>query len=104
MMTDGIDIDAVRGIPVKRYHTIIVGTGAAGYAATDCLYRYGVTDIAIVTEGRTMGTEIPVQINRPITSLHYAVSSRIRSEIWRKPYFPDSVWMGSMHWLNQHFL
>ena len=55
-MTDGIDIDAVRGIPVKRYHTIIVGTGAAGYAATDCLYRYGVTDIAIVTEGRTMGT------------------------------------------------
>ena len=49
MMTDGIDIDAVRGIPVKRYHTIIVGTGAAGYAATDCLYRYGVTDIAIVT-------------------------------------------------------
>lgn len=53
-MTDGKD--TVRGIPVIRYHTVIVGTGAAGYAAADCLYRYGVKDIAIVTEGRTMGT------------------------------------------------
>ena len=53
------------------------------------LCRYGVTDIAIVTEGRTMGTspEIPVQINRPITSLHYAVSSRIQSEAMAKTLF-----------------
>jgi len=40
----------------NRYHTIIIGTGCAGYNAADKLYDLGVRDIALVTEGRSMGT------------------------------------------------
>jgi succinate dehydrogenase/fumarate reductase flavoprotein subunit len=39
-----------------RYHTLVIGSGCAGYNAADCLYNLGVTDIAVVTEGREMGT------------------------------------------------
>ena len=39
-----------------HYHTLIIGTGCAGYNAADKLYDLGVHDIAIVTEGRLMGT------------------------------------------------
>ena len=39
-----------------RYHTLIIGTGCAGYNASDKLYDFGVRDIAIVTEGQFMGT------------------------------------------------
>ena len=38
------------------YHTIVVGSGCAGYAAAERLYALGVTDIAVLTEGRLMGT------------------------------------------------
>ena len=41
---------------MKTYNTIIIGTGCAGYAAADRLYTLGVGNIAIVTEGRNMGT------------------------------------------------
>ncbi len=40
----------------NRYHTIIIGTGCAGYNAANRLYDFGIRDIAIVTEGRLMGT------------------------------------------------
>ncbi len=40
----------------KQYNTLIIGTGCAGYNAADKLYDLGVRDIAIVTEGRFMGT------------------------------------------------
>ena len=40
----------------KRYNTIIIGTGCAGYNAADRLHDLGVRDIAILTEGRLMGT------------------------------------------------
>ena len=40
----------------KRYNTVIIGTGCAGYNAADRLYDLGVKDIAIITEGRFMGT------------------------------------------------
>lgn len=40
----------------KQYHTLIIGTGCAGYNAADKLYDLGIRDIAIVTEGRFMGT------------------------------------------------
>ncbi len=40
----------------NRYHTLIIGTGCAGFNAADKLYDLGVTDIAIITEGRYMGT------------------------------------------------
>jgi len=43
-------------LPVYTYHTIVVGSGAAGLKAADCLYRDGIKDIAIVTEGINMGT------------------------------------------------
>ena len=38
------------------YHTLIIGTGCAGYNAADRLHSFGVQNIAILTEGRTMGT------------------------------------------------
>ena len=41
---------------MKRYNTIVIGTGCAGYAAADRLYTFGVRNIAIITEGRNMGT------------------------------------------------
>ena len=40
----------------NRYHTLIIGTGCAGYNAADKLFDLGVRDIAIITEGRYMGT------------------------------------------------
>lgn len=40
----------------KAYHTIVVGSGCAGYAAAERLFTLGVTDVALLTEGRTMGT------------------------------------------------
>ncbi|MCQ2431717.1 MAG: FAD-binding protein [Clostridia bacterium] len=43
-------------VPKLSYHTVIVGTGAAGYNAADSLHALGVTDIAILTEGVNMGT------------------------------------------------
>ncbi len=43
-------------IPTFSYHTIVVGTGAAGYNAADELYTNGVRDIVILTEGVKMGT------------------------------------------------
>ncbi|MCL2519188.1 MAG: FAD-binding protein [Oscillospiraceae bacterium] len=43
-------------IPIHRFNTVVVGSGAAGLNAADCLYEFGQTDIAIVTEGMNMGT------------------------------------------------
>ena len=40
----------------KNYNTLIIGSGCAGYNAADRLYDLGIKDIAIVTEGRFMGT------------------------------------------------
>ena len=40
----------------KNYHTLVIGTGCAGFNAADRLYDLGVTDVAIITEGRCMGT------------------------------------------------
>ena len=40
----------------NTYHTLIIGTGCAGFNAADKLYELGVRDIAIITEGRYMGT------------------------------------------------
>ena len=40
----------------KSYHTVIIGTGCAGYAAAVRLFELGITDVAILTEGRTDGT------------------------------------------------
>ncbi len=38
------------------YSTLIIGTGCAGYNAADKLHDLGVRNIAIITEGRFMGT------------------------------------------------
>jgi succinate dehydrogenase/fumarate reductase flavoprotein subunit len=40
----------------NTYHTLIIGTGCAGFNAADRLFDLGIKDIAIVTEGRFMGT------------------------------------------------
>ena len=39
-----------------QYHTLIIGSGCAGYATAERLHGLGITDIAVVTEGREMGT------------------------------------------------
>ncbi len=41
---------------IRRFQALVIGSGAAGYGAADCLYREGIADIALLTEGRTMGT------------------------------------------------
>ncbi|MBR7082940.1 MAG: FAD-binding protein, partial [Clostridia bacterium] len=43
-------------IPVFEFDAIVVGSGAAGYNAADTLYSLGRRNIAVVTEGRMMGT------------------------------------------------
>lgn len=43
-------------IPVYTLNTVVVGTGAAGFNAADCLWDNGQQDIAIVTEGVNTGT------------------------------------------------
>ncbi|NBH71661.1 FAD-binding protein [Clostridiaceae bacterium] len=45
-----------KNIPFFKYNTIIVGTGAAGYNAALALWKLGQREIAMVTEGRLMGT------------------------------------------------
>ncbi|MBR5547126.1 MAG: FAD-binding protein [Clostridia bacterium] len=40
----------------RQVHTIVVGSGAAGLRAAECLYELGHTDIAVVTEGINCGT------------------------------------------------
>lgn len=39
-----------------RCNTAIVGSGAAGYNAADCLWRAGQHDILLLTENRLCGT------------------------------------------------
>ncbi len=43
-------------IPVHRYNTIVVGSGAAGLNGADQLYRLGQRDVAVVTEDMLAGT------------------------------------------------
>ncbi len=40
----------------KIYKAIVIGSGAAAYSCADWLYREGIKDIAVVTEGRLSGT------------------------------------------------
>lgn len=54
-MQETVCIDGIRH-PLYRIQTIIVGSGAAGLNAAVSLYKEGQQDIAIVTEGRMMGT------------------------------------------------
>jgi succinate dehydrogenase/fumarate reductase flavoprotein subunit len=48
----------VKDMTVPHYRTsvFVIGSGAAGYNAADSLYDLGMRDVAIVTEGRYMGT------------------------------------------------
>lgn len=45
-----------REIPVRRCRVLVIGTGAAGYAAACRLYDGGVTDVLIASERRLSGT------------------------------------------------
>ena len=40
----------------QSYHTIVIGSGCAGFNAADWLYDLGIRDVALVTEGINMGT------------------------------------------------
>lgn len=55
MKREEICIDG-RNYPLYIIQTVIVGSGAAGLNAAVSLYKEGREDIAIVTEGRMMGT------------------------------------------------
>ena len=50
-----IDLGA-NAVPSLSVQTLIVGSGAAGLNAAAALYKEGQHDIALLTEGRTMGT------------------------------------------------
>lgn len=52
------NINTEPAVPVCRVHTLIVGSGAAGLNAALQLYRKGIKDLLIVTEGLQMGTSI----------------------------------------------
>ena len=41
---------------MKKYNTLIIGSGCAGFCAAKRLFDLGITDIALVTEGINMGT------------------------------------------------
>ena len=41
---------------IKIYKALVIGSGAAAYSCADWLYREGIKDIAVVTEGRLSGT------------------------------------------------
>ncbi|MCL2463146.1 MAG: FAD-binding protein [Defluviitaleaceae bacterium] len=43
-------------VPVITLDTAVVGSGCAGFNAADWLYAFGRTDVAVVTEGVSMGT------------------------------------------------
>ncbi len=43
-------------VPVREYDAVVVGSGAAGFGCALALYAEGRRNIAIVTEGRMMGT------------------------------------------------
>jgi succinate dehydrogenase/fumarate reductase flavoprotein subunit len=43
-------------IPLFSFHTIVVGSGCAALNSADTLFRLGVKEIALVTEGMKMGT------------------------------------------------
>ncbi|MFI3236711.1 MAG: FAD-binding protein [Lachnospiraceae bacterium] len=43
-------------VKILSYNTVIVGTGASGYNAADCLYQKGQKDIVIITEHKNAGT------------------------------------------------
>lgn len=43
-------------IPIYTHKNIILGSGVAAYNAADYLYRFGQTDVAVVTDGRNCGT------------------------------------------------
>ena len=45
-------------LPVRKIHTIVLGSGAAGLAAAVRLSAEGVPDIAILTEGVRLGTSV----------------------------------------------
>ncbi|NLL83562.1 MAG: FAD-binding protein, partial [Lentisphaerae bacterium] len=45
-------------MPMRKCHTLIIGSGAAGLSAAVNLHRLGITDILIVTEGLDQGTSI----------------------------------------------
>ena len=55
MRQDIICIDG-NNYPLYRIQTIVIGSGAAGLNAAVSLYKEGQQDIAIVTEGKMMGT------------------------------------------------
>lgn len=47
-----------RAIPVHRFNTVVVGSGAAGLNAAEYLHKHGQKSVALVTEGLRWGTSL----------------------------------------------
>ena len=43
-------------LQILNIHTVVVGSGAAGLNSADCLWKFGVRDMALVTERMNFGT------------------------------------------------
>lgn len=46
----------MEGLRIKEAHTVVVGSGAAGFNSADRLWQYGVKDVILVTEAVNGGT------------------------------------------------
>lgn len=55
MLKDCIELNNIN-LDIYSVNTVVVGTGAAGFNAADCIHSLGQNDVAIVTEGMNMGT------------------------------------------------
>ncbi len=55
MKNESLSINGIP-VPVYRFNTVVVGSGAAGLAAADRLFRFGQQSVALVTEGLEWGT------------------------------------------------
>ena len=79
----------------KKVRTLVVGTGAAGYAAAVRLHQYGVRDLAILTENVKAGTSRNTGSDKQTYyKLSLAGKKRTASAAWRRSFSGDSAWTG----------
>lgn len=88
-------IDAgTKKIPVIKYNTVIVGSGAAALGCAHTLFTLGQTDIAIVTEGVKMGTSRNTGSDK---QTYYKVSTGAERSDCAFDMAKDMFDCGSMH-------
>ncbi len=81
-------------IPVFSYNTVVVGTGAAGYACVLSLLRLGQKNIAVVTEGIKMGTSRNTGSDK---QTYYKMSTNLNTPDSAYEMAKDLMAGGAMH-------